>query len=123
MIATRKYRHVRINFSTQSGIKAIIAKWKNTRIYIETLKKKGMERAENLGRWTVVASFSESQWREISYADLSFGYVKTRILELALKIDARSQIAKYLNEFGIKYDGNAVVSSKWKNLVENIFAA
>jgi len=123
MIATRKYRHVRINFSTQSGIKAIIAKWKNTQIYIETLKKKGMEKAANVGQWTVVASFSESQWREISYADLSFGFVKTRILELALKIDARSQIAKYLNEFDIRYDGDAVVSSKWKNLIENIFAA
>lgn len=91
MMATRKQRHARINFSVQSGIGKIIADWKKTHVYKTFLKKNRTEIRENFGVWKTVCFFTVAQWKSICNNDL-----EPRILELATANDAKKLIAELL---------------------------
>lgn len=70
MEATRKKRHARINFSTQSGINKIVANWKKTETYKLFRKKKNIELQRQFGKWRVVCWFSKASWLKICDYDL-----------------------------------------------------
>lgn len=96
MMATRKQRHARINFSVQSGIGKIIAEWKKTNTYKTILKKNRMEIQKNFGVWRTVGFFSVAQWQRICFNDL-----EPEILELATAINAKELINQLLERHRI----------------------
>lgn len=102
---TRLKKRRRVMFSTQSGIKKIIADWKKTHVYIESMKKKASELLANRGAWTTVFWFNEQQWSDICWIDRTTN-IKTEILELARAPDAADQIIKFLAQHDIDVSKN-----------------
>lgn len=94
---TRIKKRRRVMFSTQSGIKKIILKWKQTHTYLETLKKKVSEQAANRGVWKVVYWFNEQQWLHIYFHPTNHNLVE-QILERARLPDPQQQITQLLIE-------------------------
>lgn len=102
--AVRTKRHTRINFSTRSGIKQIIAEYKKTNQYIETLKKKATTNPK-LGM-RVVCWFTEQQWRSLYWTETQIqDEIRAKLLELAKERDKRL-IEEYLLQFGIDISKN-----------------
>lgn len=94
-IATRGAR--RVCFTP--GDNKLIEKWKQTEDFVETYKKKAMDRVREMH---VVFWFTEQEWSRISYEELySDYYIKDRILELARAPDCEEKIIAYLAEFNI----------------------
>ncbi|MDO4424549.1 MAG: hypothetical protein Q4D17_02130 [Planctomycetia bacterium] len=115
---TRLKTYRRVMFSTQSGIKKIIAEWKKTHRYIETLKKKALEKAANRGVWRVVYSFNEKQWSQIYWHPTNHNLIP-EILARARLPDPAQQIEDLLraNEIDI-YPQNDL---KQAMFIENLF--
>lgn len=89
----------RVQFSN-SGLNTIIQKWRMSNEYIEAFKKKAMDKAQET--WKVVAWFTEKQWSFISAFDaMSNDYIKSTILKLATKPNAKKLIAQFLAKYGI----------------------
>lgn len=92
-MATRKNRHARVNFSVHSGLKKIIAEWKRTEQYKETIKKNLQSREKKFGKWKTVCWFLKKDWYEICAKRL-----QPDILELAMLPNAVELIAELLAE-------------------------
>lgn len=84
-LATKKYRHTRINYSVHSGIKKIISEWKKTQTYKETQKKSATALEKAHGKWRTVCWFTSQQWSQICSEDLEPEIIKLAILENALE--------------------------------------
>ena len=69
-LATRKFRHARINFSVHSGLKQIIADYKKTEAYKTFLKKNSTNMVQKNGCWKILCWFTPSQWLEICSQNL-----------------------------------------------------
>ena len=95
-LATRKYRHARVNFSVQSGIGKIIENYKKTESYKTFSKKNATDRLKNLGRWKTVCWFTKLQWKLICLNDL-----EADLLQLALNENALQQIINLLESHKI----------------------
>lgn len=101
--AVRSKRHPRLKFSN-SGIKDIIAQYKHTQQYIETMKKKATTNPK-LGM-RVVCWFTEEQWKQIYWIETTVqDEIRARLLELAKERDKRL-IEEYLMQFGIDISKN-----------------
>lgn len=104
--AVRRKKHMRINFSTRSGIRSIIAKWKLTEAYRTVLKKKQESLGQACGRWTVVVWFTDEQWQSIYFMNPLTGIIE-RILKAAMEADGRKRIQKMLmDELNIDISAN-----------------
>lgn len=98
--ATKKSKRRRISFGN-SGIKAMVAKWKLTNTYKEVLAKKNSDLVANgVGFWKVVCYFTESQWLQICLLDRIIP-IKDAILNAALEVDAREIIKDTLEQYDI----------------------
>ena len=95
-IATRKYRHARINFSVHSGLCKIITEHKNTVGYREVLKKNATDLVQKNGKWRVVCWFTVPQWQSICSNRLT-----VEILELAMLDNAIECITALLSKHQI----------------------
>lgn len=114
-VAVRKHNHARINFSTHSGIRAIIKNWKNSVGFKEVLKKKKYDQME------VLLWFTKEQWSEISHYNRYFP-MKDNIIYLATCKDAKNLIYYYLSLYDIlleDYQLNA--QHTLTNLINEIF--
>lgn len=78
-IATRKYKHARVNFSVHSGLCQIIKDYMKTNAYKITSKKNTTSQVKKYGTWKVVCWFTPSQWLSICN-----NYLEPDILELAV---------------------------------------
>ena len=124
--ATRNSKRRRISFG-QSGIKAMIAKWKLTNAYKEVVAKKNSDLVQNgVGFWKVVCWFTESQWLQICWLDRTIP-IKQAILEAALCEDAREIIKNTLEQYDIYLtdDNNELGRFVWKQaqFIENMLTA
>ena len=95
-IATRKYRHARINFSVHSGLNQIIAEHKNTALYKTVLKKNATSLEEKHGKWKTVCWFTIAQWKEIFANKLD-----VQIIMLATAENAKQLIDELLDKYRI----------------------
>ena len=96
--------HKRFHFSARSGLKDIIKAWKNTQDYIVQFKKKFMDKAQD--KWKVVAWFKPEDWSKICFLELTTStYLKSSILKLATKSNAKELIDKLLEQYDIKCYG------------------
>lgn len=93
-ITTKERQLRRVQFS-RTGIIQIIAKYRQTEAYIETIKKKFMEKA----KWTAVIWFNSRQWSDILLS--SNKYLVAEIIERAHLPDAREQIVALLLQYDI----------------------
>lgn len=84
-IATKKYRHARINFSVHSGIKKIIADWKKTQQFEEVQKKSIIEAENKNGKWKTVCWFTPEQWSSICNYNLECDILRVAILDNAFE--------------------------------------
>lgn len=96
--ATKGVRHARINFSTQSGIKKIIEKYKKTANYVETFKKKFIE-AETQPRWQILYAFGKRQWSYIQSLD-AHSNILLDLLHAAATLDI-DEIEKVLDFYSV----------------------
>lgn len=124
--ATRNSKRRRISFG-QSGIKAMVAKWKLTNAYKEVVAKKNSDLVRNgVGFWKVVCWFTESQWLQICWLDRTIP-IKQAILEAALNEDAREIIKNTLEQYDIYLtdDNNELGRFVWKQaqFIENMLTA
>ena len=89
----------RVEYS-KSGLTDIIRKYKKSEEYTIKLKKKCTDKAKD---WHVVCWFSKQQWSEIflinQYED---GNLVKKLLESAIKENAREEIALFLEEYDIR---------------------
>lgn len=94
----------RVHFSARSGIKDIIKAWKATEHYIETFKKKFMEKETE--KWNVVVWFKSEDWLKLCWIELTTNNsLKAKLLKLATKPNAKELIDKLLEEYDIKCQG------------------
>lgn len=93
-LATKRRAMRRVQFS-RTGIIQIIAQYRQTETYIETLKKKFMEKE----RWRAVIWFDSRQWSEILTSKNK--YLVADIIERAHLPDAREQIIALLLQYDI----------------------
>lgn len=101
--ATKLKRHARINFSVHSGIKKIIEEWKQTNLYLETLKKKAIDSKKIQGDRKMVCWFSEQQWFEISLFEMQHKIpLKYAILRIAKETKSKTIIDFLLAPLNIK---------------------
>ena len=114
---TREKKRRRVMFSTQSGIKQIIAKWRQTNTYIESLKKKAIDMASKNGQWRLVYWFNEQQWSQIFFHPNN---LVTQILERARLPDAKKQIDDLLIQHGIPPQTKEHRAAQF---IENLFSA
>lgn len=104
--ATRLLKFKRVTYSSRSGIRQIIEKWKRSETYTEFLKKNLTEQREANGRWKVVCWFNEEQWLQIYYLNLTTEIIP-KILALARSpYNAFDMIAAFLRRHDIEIDGN-----------------
>lgn len=111
--ATKRNQHARINYSVHSGIKAIIANWKQSQEWKQVLKKKRTSQVENQGKWTMVCWFTRQQWSELYQNNVDI----CKILELAMHENGYEQICKYLEEFRLS---PPYKTSEWQQTLENL---
>ena len=97
--ATKRRQMRRVQFS-RTGIIQIIAQYRQTEAYTETLKKKFMEKA----KWTAVIWFNARQWSEILTCQNK--YLVADIIERAHLPDAREQIVALLLQYDIDVSYN-----------------
>lgn len=97
MMATRKQRHARINFSVHSGLMQIIRQYQQTTAYKTFLKKNATDQQKTFGAWKTVCWFSYAQWQEICKHDLI-----ERIIILATENNAKNLIDKLLANYEIE---------------------
>ena len=99
--ATTVFKHRRVEWSSQSGIGKIIAKWKESEEYVRTLKKKVTE--TGVRPWKVVTWFSKQQWYVLCDWDITTDEaIRETILELARAPDAWQKIAEFVWRFGVR---------------------
>lgn len=118
--AVTVFKHRRVEFSSQSGIAKIIAKWKESEEYVRMLKKKVTETGAR--PWKVVTWFSKEQWYNLCDWDTTTDEdIRTTILELARAPDAWQKIAEYVWRFGVVANAHAHRSQHEfeKNIYEN----
>ena len=93
----------RVEFSSQSGIRKIINKWKQTEAYTNYLKKKAMGKGTK--PWKVVCWFTRKQWFNICLLDWDYDHeIKATLLKMARAPDkhkAFDEIYQYLLAFDI----------------------
>lgn len=106
--ATRRKKHARINFSTRSGIKKIIAEYRKTKEYAEVMKKKATDEAKANGIWKMVCWFKSEQWRDIYLAEQTTKFpVRLCLLKLAMLDNGRKLIEDFLlNTYNIDIRNN-----------------
>lgn len=80
-MATRKYRHARINFSVHSGLSRIIVAYQNTAQYKLVLKKNAEENRKTYGIWKTVCWFTVAQWKSICCNELEIEILKLATLD------------------------------------------
>ena len=103
---------IRCQFS-QSGINAIVLKWKQTNTYFETVKKKFTELAQGRKPYKIAVWFTEQQWSELSYLDKhSNTAIIANILEIATlkkSLEKRRQLLiEYVKLFDIDISNNLI---------------
>ena len=92
--AKATHGHRRIEFSTHSGIRQIINKWKKTNTYITAYKKKV---AESGGKFKIIYWFTSKQWKQICWIDTeSDSEIKQQILDYAMLPDGKKLITELL---------------------------
>lgn len=89
--ALTTYKHRRCEFSSRSGITQIIENWKKTVTYIESYKKKFMDK--EIGKWKMAYWFNEKQWLQISWLEIS------TTKHIIPEILSRAKDKKLLEEF------------------------
>ena len=114
MLATKTRKLRRVQFS-RTGINQIIAQYRQTADYIETLKKKCMEKA-----WRPVVWFDSRQWSEILLCRNN-KYLVADIIERAHLPDAREQITELLLQYDIdiRYNNPADKQEFIDNFINN----
>ena len=109
----------RINFSIHSGIKGIIAKWKQTKMYMRVLQKKSIDLDRK--KWKVICWFRESQWSEILRLETTTEpLIKHNILNLAKEEDGKKRITEYLEQFNIYISINDFFPNERIKVIEKI---
>lgn len=102
--------HARINYSSHSGLTAIINAEMKSAEYAQYKTKK---------TWRVICTFTPSQWVQITDINSSIP-IKQHILELAMLPNAKDLINFYLSLYDIRLD---VKSEYLENIVEEVFNA
>ncbi len=101
----------RVEYS-KTGITKIIRQWKKTEEFKTAFKKKCIEKLDASRKFKVVYWFSELQWREIYYLDLSTDEeIIPQLLVLAKQKDCRAKIDKLLESYNIpitKYEHHLI---------------
>ena len=109
----------RINFSIHSGIKAIIAKWKQTKMYKQVIQKKSIDLDRK--KWKVICWLRESQWSEISRLEATTEpLIKHNLLNLAKEEDGKKRITEYLEQFNIYICINDYIPNERIKVIEKI---
>ncbi|MBR4152968.1 MAG: protein rep [Selenomonadaceae bacterium] len=97
--AVRTKNHVRVNFSTRSGLRKMIEEYKQTNAYQIALKKNAMSNP-NAGM-RVVTWFNMYEWKVICFTEQMKIYdLRAKILEFAVDADI-GEIEKLLLEIGV----------------------
>lgn len=105
--ATATFKKTRTFWSTHSGVKDIIQKWKQTQDYVVTWKKKCVDKATATARYQVVCWFTEEQWQSICLTDMcEETYLKADILKFAKLSDGKKRIESMLLKHGIDISAN-----------------
>ena len=112
--ATKRRSMRRVQFS-RTGILKIIAEYRKTEAYIETFKKKSMEKA----KWRAVIWFNSKQWSQILLSKNK--YLVADIIERAHLPDAREQIVALLLQYDIdvRYNDPADKQEFIDNFINN----
>ena len=112
--ATKRRAMRRVQFS-RTGIIQIIAKYRQTEAYTETIKKKFMEKQ----KWRAVIWFNSRQWSEILLSKNK--YLVADIIERAHLPDAREQIVALLLQYDIdvRYNNPADKQEFIDNFINN----
>lgn len=92
----------RVNFSN-TGINDIVKNWKSSHEYIESLKKKYMDKVA--APFKLVTWFTEEQWLAITILDREI-YIRAKILELAKLPDGKVRITDELLKYNIDIRNN-----------------
>lgn len=109
----------RINFSIHSGIKSIIAKWKQTNMYMRVLQKKSIDLDRK--KWKVICWLRESQWSEILRLETTTEpMIKQNILNLAKEEDGKKRITEYLEQFHIYISINDFLPNERIKVIEKM---
>lgn len=111
--ALTTYKHRRCEFSSRSGITQIINNWKKTVTYIESYKKKFMDKGE---KWKVAYWFNETQWLQISWLEISTN--KHILTEILTRAPDKQKLEQYLQELEIPLTKKP---HPQQELIENIF--
>lgn len=89
--AITTYKHRRCEFSSRSGITQIINNWKKTVTYVESYKKKFMDKAE---KWEMAYWFDEKQWLLISWLEITTN--NHIISEILTRAPNKQKLEEYL---------------------------
>lgn len=100
--ATSLKNHKRTNFS-HTGLKQIIEEWKQTHLYLETLKKKAIDVKKIHGDRRMVCWFNEQQWFKISLFEMQCKVpLKYAILRIAQETKSKTIIDFLLAPLKVK---------------------
>jgi|GEM_PF-787837 len=119
--AQTTFNHRRVEFSTHSGLRQIINRWKKTEQYITAYKKKSQKKSDS-GKWKIIYWFTSQQWKQICFLDnYTDNEIRQLILEYAMLENAKDLINDLLQklEIPLYYPADEYSAQTIKKLLEN----